>query len=247
MTISDYLSTYIRLPDSRATSVIKEEIRDELEFHQAMLEESNLRSGLPPDEAKRAAREEFGVFEQVEKKCQSVQLGERRALQRIQAVGVLVFVAGLISMAWWSSNLNRNQNAAVAKLTQTIQDLQSQIVSISDAAAPTLVGVFPKVGATEVDPSLTEIRATFSKPMLDKSWSWCETDKSFPEITGQIHYTEDLKTCILPVRLEPNTEYVLTLNSTSNQNFKDQNGQALTPVELVFKTAGSPLIRANSH
>ena len=61
-----------------------------------------------------------------------------------------------------------------------------------------------EAGTTNVDPSLSEIRVTFSKEMLDKSWSWSTASKNtFPKVAGEIHYLEDRRTCVLPVKLEP--------------------------------------------
>jgi len=39
-------------------------------------------------------------------------------------------------------------------------------------ASPKVIVTNPQNGATDVDPSLSKITVTFSKPMLDKSWSW---------------------------------------------------------------------------
>ena len=45
--------------------------------------------------------------------------------------------------------------------------------------------VEPKVGATDVDPALKEIRVTFSKKMTDKSWSWPTGNKyAAPKVEG---------------------------------------------------------------
>ena len=43
---------------------------------------------------------------------------------------------------------------------------------VPDELPPVVVDIVPKVGATDVDPGLREIRVTFSKKMTDKSWSW---------------------------------------------------------------------------
>ncbi len=49
-------------------------------------------------------------------------------------------------------------------------------------APPVVVKTVPQSGDTEVDPNLKEIQVTFSKEMMDKSWSWSTASKNtFPE------------------------------------------------------------------
>jgi hypothetical protein len=100
---------------------------------------------------------------------------------------------------------------------------------------PVVVKTVPQAGDTNVDPSVTEIQATFSKRMTDKSWSWAGADGSW--VTGKPRYLADGKTCVLPVKLEPGKTYVVWLNSPSFGNFKDSKGQSAIPYLLVFETA----------
>ena len=103
---------------------------------------------------------------------------------------------------------------------------------------------FPKVTATNpvnnaasVDPSLTMIMVTFSKPMMDKSWSWSYEDKdSFPQVTGQPYYTDNGVTCVLPVKLEPGRRYVIWINTEKFTNFRDKSGNPAAPYKLAFTT-----------
>jgi hypothetical protein len=44
------------------------------------------------------------------------------------------------------------------------------------SAPPVVVRTALVAGSTDVDPSLTEIRVTFSKPMQDGSWSWSTSE-----------------------------------------------------------------------
>ena len=105
---------------------------------------------------------------------------------------------------------------------------------------PGPVKTVPQAGDVAVDPSITEIRVTFSKPMKDKSWSWSQiSDETFPRVTGKPHYLKDGKTCVLPVKLEPGKAYVLWLNSQKFRNFKDKDGQPAVPYLLVFETKSS--------
>jgi hypothetical protein len=103
-----------------------------------------------------------------------------------------------------------------------------------------VVRTVPAAGSTSVDPGLTELRVTYSKTMQDGSWSWTTFgEDSFPEITGKIHYLQDGRTCVAPVKLEPGRFYATWLNSENFQNFKDTNGIAAVPYLLTFKTAGA--------
>jgi len=108
------------------------------------------------------------------------------------------------------------------------------------SAPPVVIKTVPAAGSTSVDPGLMELRVTFSKPMQDGSWSWTTFgEDSFPEITGKIHYLEDGRTCVAPVKLEPGKFYATWLNTDSYQNFKDTNGTPAVPYLLTFKTAGA--------
>jgi RNA polymerase sigma-70 factor (ECF subfamily) len=106
------------------------------------------------------------------------------------------------------------------------------------ATAPAVVvKTVPPAGASGVDPKLTEIRVTYSKNMKDGSWSWSTWDpESFPKTAGKPRYEADQRTCVLPVKLEPNKFYAIWLNSARFGNFKDTQGRPAVPYLLVFKT-----------
>jgi RNA polymerase sigma-70 factor (ECF subfamily) len=105
-------------------------------------------------------------------------------------------------------------------------------------AAPVVVKTVPVAGSTDVDPKLTEIKVTYSKDMMDKSWSWAQlSEASFPKVDGKITYEKDMRTCVLPVKLEPEKTYAIWLNVADKfENFKDKDGQSAVPYLLVFKT-----------
>jgi len=99
------------------------------------------------------------------------------------------------------------------------------------------VKTVPEAGAATVDPKLTQIKVTFSKDMLDNSWSWAKlADESFPTIDGEPKYLADNRTCVLPVKLQPEKTYAIWLNSGKFNNFKDRDGRSAVPYLLVFKT-----------
>lgn len=108
-----------------------------------------------------------------------------------------------------------------------------------EGAPPVVVRTLPEAGASDVDPSATEIRVTFSKAMTDGSWSWSTaSQESFPETAGQPKYLDDQRTCVLPVKLQPGKTYAVWVNSQKHRNFKDAQGQPAVPYLLVFKTKG---------
>jgi len=106
---------------------------------------------------------------------------------------------------------------------------------------PAVVKTVPRSGDTAVDPSISEIRVTFSKEMMDGNWSWTQiSDETYPETTGKPRYLDDKRTCVLPVKLQPGRTYVTWLNSAKFGNFKDTQRRSAVPYLLVFETKTSP-------
>ncbi|HEY5909480.1 MAG TPA: Ig-like domain-containing protein [Verrucomicrobiae bacterium] len=105
------------------------------------------------------------------------------------------------------------------------------------SAKPRIVKLVPLNGAKDVDPGLTELRVTFSVPMSG-GCSWTGGGPQFPTIPEgkKPYWTEDKKTCVLPVSLQPAWEYRLGLNSVSFKNFRSASGVPLDPVGYSFKT-----------
>ena len=109
--------------------------------------------------------------------------------------------------------------------------------SLESAPPVVVIETVPQSGASDVDPSTTEIKVTYSKEMHDGSWSWSTWgEENFPKMTDKPHYLDDKRTCVAPVKLEPGKFYAIWLNSENFGNFKDANGQAALPYLLVFKT-----------
>ncbi len=107
-----------------------------------------------------------------------------------------------------------------------------------ESAPPVIVKTLPQAGAADVDVKTTEIQVTFSKDMMDQSWSWSQlSDETFPKFTGKPKYQKDKRTCVVSVKLEPGKTYAIWLNSEKFGNFKDADGRPAVPYLLVFKTA----------
>jgi RNA polymerase sigma-70 factor (ECF subfamily) len=109
-----------------------------------------------------------------------------------------------------------------------------------DSMAPVVVKTIPEAGSKDVAPGIVEIKITFSKEMMDGSWSWASAWKdSTPEGMGKPHYEADHRTCVLKVKLEPNKTYGYWINSQNFHNFKDTQGHPAVPYLLVFQTKGN--------
>lgn len=107
----------------------------------------------------------------------------------------------------------------------------------ADSKAPRVIETFPVTGSTQVEPSISEISVTFNEPMIDGNWSWAYTHQdSFPEMKGQPYYLPGLTKNVLPVKLEPNKQYEIWINSEKFKNFKDQAGNSATLFRLIFST-----------
>lgn len=109
-----------------------------------------------------------------------------------------------------------------------------------NGAPPTVIKTIPVLNDDNVDASISHIHVIFDTEMMDNSWSWTTGGKSkFPEVTAKPFYREDVKEILLPVKLKPNTEYEVWINSNKHQNFKSKSGQPALPFVLIFKTGNS--------
>jgi len=106
-----------------------------------------------------------------------------------------------------------------------------------ETAPPVVVETTPRAGAVDVNPSLAEVRVTFSKDMMtDNMWSVVKiSDDTFPKLAGEVRY-QDARSFVIPVALEPGRTYALWLNYKQNDAFRDVNGSASIPYFLVFQT-----------
>jgi hypothetical protein len=99
------------------------------------------------------------------------------------------------------------------------------------------VKTIPESGSKGVSPGVVEIKVTFSKEMMDKSWSPANAwQDSTPVILGEPGYAADHKTWSIKVKLEAGKTYGYWLNSQKFSNFKDERGHSAVPYLLVFQT-----------
>ena len=132
---------------------------------------------------------------------------------------------------------NAGRILAMALVAATLTGTaRAQEVSV-ESLPPSVIRTVPTCGDAKVPATTTQIKVTFSKDMMDGSWSFAQiSGDSFPEIVGQPEYLADKRTCVLTVKLKPKKTYVLWLNSQKFQNFKDVSGNSAVPYLLVFQT-----------
>jgi hypothetical protein len=106
--------------------------------------------------------------------------------------------------------------------------------------APTVIDSAPANGEVDVDAELDEITATFSTVMATEGWSWVtELGHRAPVVTGLPFYVDDMTT-VLPVRLEPDTEYAIWINSPDDRElrkFTSADGVSARAHRIRFRTA----------
>jgi hypothetical protein len=126
----------------------------------------------------------------------------------------------------------------IGMITMGIGVVQADNTVTVQSMPPVVVQTFPQAGDTDVDPSITEIRVTFSKEMMTQEmWSWVMISReTFPPITGDIKFLEDKRTCVAPVKLEAGKTYVVWFNSKTYNYFKDTHQNSAIPYLLVFQT-----------
>jgi len=112
-------------------------------------------------------------------------------------------------------------------------------LSAARAEPPKVALTVPANGATNVDPGLRELRVAFDQDMEQGSASWVGVGPSFPKVEGEPRWA-DARTCLLPVRLEPNHAYSLGINSAQHRNFRSAAGEPAVPHPLQFRTGPGP-------
>ncbi|HEX3797940.1 MAG TPA: protein kinase [Verrucomicrobiae bacterium] len=105
-----------------------------------------------------------------------------------------------------------------------------------DSSPPVVVRTEPASGEREVAPGHFTLKVTFSKPMANNAWSWCDAwSNSTPVTDGQPSFAADHETCLLNVTLEPNKTYAYWLNAADGLTAVGTEGQKLA--ENVYNTA----------
>jgi hypothetical protein len=138
------------------------------------------------------------------------------------------------------SFLNFKSAAGVAAAPAAITFSTRGGASVAKARVPRIVAINPRNGTNNVSPDLKELRVTFDVPMSE-GCSWTGGGPEFPTIPDgkKPYWSDDHKTCVLPVELKPNQQYLLGLNSQSYRNFQSADGVPLPPTRYTFKTGSN--------
>jgi hypothetical protein len=128
------------------------------------------------------------------------------------------------------------------KIMRHILSLLGSLVlgSICFAEAPKVVKAIPDNGQKDVDPQTSELRITFDQPMRPGGRSVVNSSRGvFPELVGQPRWEDGGKTFVWKLKLEPNTDYWLSINGTRFTNFRSVNNEPAVPYPIAFSTRGS--------
>lgn len=102
---------------------------------------------------------------------------------------------------------------------------------------PVVTQTQPIAFSDNVNPEVREISVTFSRPMMNFSWSWVGGGEHYPETTGDSSYDKDRKTCTLPVKLKPGQWYWIGINSEYYHYFQTEKHIPAKPYMILFATA----------
>jgi hypothetical protein len=113
-------------------------------------------------------------------------------------------------------------------------------------APPKVAKAIPDNGAADVDPNLKQIEIVFDQPMNHGGRSIVGGGPTFPKITGQPTWPND-RTIVIPVQLEADHDYWLSINNQSFTNFKNTKGESAVPYPISFSTSGGRKIAVEDN
>ncbi|HEV8605371.1 MAG TPA: S41 family peptidase [Tepidisphaeraceae bacterium] len=125
--------------------------------------------------------------------------------------------------------------------------------ALSLAAAPKVVKASPDNGQKDVDPATAELRIVFDQAMSPGGRSIVNSSRGIlPELVDRPRW-ENERTFVWKMKLEPNTDYWLSINSTRFTNFRSKAGESAEPYVIAFSTgaganakpASPEMIKAN--
>ncbi len=113
--------------------------------------------------------------------------------------------------------------------------LSAVCASTAVAGPPKVIRAVPDNGQIDVDPNLREIRVTFDQDMSRGGFSWVGGGPSYPKTRGKPRWVNP-RTCVLPVTLEPNHNYWLSINNNKFKKFRSRRGVSAKPYPISFTT-----------
>ncbi|MBN1124636.1 MAG: tetratricopeptide repeat protein, partial [Sedimentisphaerales bacterium] len=152
---------------------------------------------------------------------------------------------GTFNVYQWQRNVPADTTNEVTVLVgpEGVQAEEPLDLSQIETPAPVVIATNPPTYATDVDPATPRISVTFNQKMTDGNWSWVTWDAPFPETAGNISFDTALRTCTLPVKLEPGKAYLCGINIGKFSSFQNAKGATARPYAFVFATrdaAGNP-------
>jgi len=111
---------------------------------------------------------------------------------------------------------------------------------------PKVIRTVPGNGDLNVDPATKELRVVFSRPMFPHSWSVVGGGPTYPETVGDVRW-EDERTFVMPMQLEPEHDYWLSINSGTFTNFRGVNREPCIPYSVSFRTGKSHAVDGASN
>ena len=164
-------------------------------------------------------------------------------LSKAVVTATLIVFAGagiaVVALVWTPPWTRREvEQRQQETLRRAVTDHAREVAAAAAKSPPVVIATVPESGAADVDPSLDEVRVTFSKDMItDRMWSFVQvSNETFPKSNGQIHYLDDKRTCVLPVQLESGKVYAIWINSDNHHAFQDRDGRSAMPYLLIFET-----------
>ncbi|MEN1678733.1 MAG: permease prefix domain 1-containing protein [Planctomycetota bacterium] len=128
--------------DWRPAAEIDAEICDELEFHIAMRTNENRELGMPEDQARQAAEEQFGDFEASRAACRAIDLGPRVWLPRLQVALLALLVAVVVYQAVEITSLRSSTSREIQSLAIALEKLRAP-PERTEAAAMAIILIEP--------------------------------------------------------------------------------------------------------
>jgi beta-lactamase regulating signal transducer with metallopeptidase domain len=156
--------------------------------------------------------------------------------------GLIAIALVLLPMAAPSVNADRGDAQAVAAGANAAADAAAApaAIPLPKTNWPTIESTKPRIGATDVDPGLTQISVTFDRDMDVGGYSWTGGGEFYPPSPpGAGPVWIDKRTCVLPVVLKKGSYYRVGINSTSHQNFRSALGVPVPTAAIYFVTTGA--------
>lgn len=115
--------------------------------------------------------------------------------------------------------------------------VSAQDLSVN-STPPVVIASSPISGSILISPTTNRIAIQFSTEMLNNQWSIVKVNGAdMPKVTGKVHFKKDNRTFIMPVKLQSDTFYAFSINSTKHKGFSSQSGIAAMPYIISFKTS----------